>query len=174
MTPMAHTSIRPSNLTLFSLTVGERKHSGAIYPKLPTSKSYYVSLFITPAIPKSIIFIFFSSEFTSTMFYSFKSRWIRLFSWQYIIPFTICLQNILHVCSSSRPAFSTYLQSQPPQRYSIIIATCMFFNVRQFVTFTIFSCFSDFRIYASTKIESISETELILIILIAHFSPECL
>jgi hypothetical protein len=55
-----------------------------------------------------------------------------------------------------------------------MIATSIFFNVRQLVTLTIFSCFNDFNIYAYTKMESISEAEVILIFLIAHFSPVCL
>lgn len=129
---------------------------------------------MAPAIPKSIILIFFSSEFTKTMFSSFKSRWIRLFSWQYIIPFTICLRNILQVSSSNLPCFCTYFSSSPPSRYSIMMATSIFFKVRQLVTFTILSCFNDFNISASTNMESMSDIEVIFMILMAHFYPLCL
>jgi len=156
MTPEAQTSILPSTLKSFWFT----KHYGAIYAKLPVSRSYCVKNAIAPAIPKSIIFIFFYSEFTSNMFSSFRSLWIKLFWWQYFIPRTICRKNICAVFSSSLPpSFYTYFKSSPPCKNSIIIATSIFFKVRQLWTFTIFSWFNDLRISASTKMLSISLTE---------------
>ena len=75
------------------------------------------------------------------------------------MPFTICLKNICAVFSSNFPYFSTYFSNSPPCRHSIIIATSIFFSVRQLYTLTIFSWFSDFKISASTKILSMSLTD---------------
>jgi hypothetical protein len=44
-----------------------------MYPKEPVSRSYQVIKFIAPAIPKSMILIFCSSELTNKIFSSFKS-----------------------------------------------------------------------------------------------------
>lgn len=55
MTPVDHTSSLPSNFWFFVLI----KHYGAIYPKLPVSKFSHLRVEIAPAIPKSMIFIFF-------------------------------------------------------------------------------------------------------------------
>lgn len=89
----------------------------------------------------------------------------------------ICLKNIFEVYSSSLPYFWTYQRSSPPYRYYMMMATCMFFNVRQLYTLTMLSCFNDLRVYAQTNIPSISEVEptlSVLIIFMANCSPVCL
>lgn len=58
-----------------------------------------------------------------------------------------------------------------------MIATCIFFKVRQLWTFTILSCFSDFNVSAYTNIPSISAADptlSVLIIFIANCYPVCL
>lgn len=64
MMPVAQTSILPSTLYYFVLI----KHSGAIYARLPASRSSQVRDLMAPAIPKSIILISFLSLFTNNMF----------------------------------------------------------------------------------------------------------
>ena len=89
----------------------------------------------------------------------------------------ICLMNIFACSSLRRSSFSTNWSSYPPSRYSMMMATFMFFNVRQLCTFTMLSCLRVLRTSASTKILSISAAEpslSVLIILMANLSPVCL
>ena len=76
------------------------------------------------------------------------------------------------VASSRYLRAETYLRRSPPYRYYMMMTTSMFFMVRHLWTSTMLLCLRDFKISASTKMESMSLTEpmfYVFMIFMANF-----